>query len=121
MARGQEPCIIMTATYEEIAEARMKEIRRLRQVIRILDDQRADIVIYVFQWILNFDPDFIEKTWADDKNMTDHLRSKFHGLCNRNGGYGSANAVCSFFAQLGAGTREKLAQHILKYIYNQLT
>ena len=119
MARGQKPCIIMTATYEEIAEARMKEIRRLRQVIRTLEDQKADIVRFVFQWIHNFDHDFIGKIWGDEQWLADHFKLKFKGLCNRHGGYGSANAVCSFFAELGADAREKFAQHILEQMGNR--
>ena len=110
----------MTLTYKEIADDRMHEIRRLRQIVREQESQKTKVVSLVFQWIHNFDQEFIEKTWADNKNMADHLRAKFSGLCNRNGGYGSSCAVAYFVSQLSEDNQEKLSQHIIEYIQGVL-
>jgi hypothetical protein len=61
-------------------------------------------------WCTNYHPDFIEKAWADNPNMADHLKGKFSMYLNR---YGSEGAMPIFYLNLDGENRRILENYVL--------
>ncbi len=77
-----------------------------------MNDSEIESVVTTFDWIFNFDSKFIDYVWKDDPNLKEHLKSKFSGFCKLDG-YGSANAVCTFFMSLTLDHKIRLAKYII--------
>ncbi len=70
-------------------------------------------LIAINKWnffIYNFPSDFIERVWADDTSLVNHLKGKFLSAYERHGGYG---CVPAFYAELDNSNRKKLMQWVM--------
>lgn len=61
-------------------------------------------------WCTNYHPDFIERAWADNPRMADHLEGKFSMYYNR---YGSEGAMLIFYLNLDGENRRILENYVM--------
>lgn len=71
-------------------------------------------IIAIQKWnfyCYNFEPNFIEKVWADETLLAAHLRSKFNALYHH---YGAMGVMPAFYAELDNDNKVKLLEYILE-------
>jgi hypothetical protein len=61
----------------------------------------------------NFQPNWIDKVWADDKGMASHLNDKWNAL-NLGNSLGGTNNLLKLFMQLDSSNKN----HLLDWIEN---
>lgn len=61
-------------------------------------------------WCTNYDYDFLEKAWADNPNMMEHLKSKFDYYYDKVGSYG---AMTMFYLNLDDKNRRILEDYVI--------
>ena len=97
--------------FEQIADERMKEIRRLRVIIRNQPDP-LECITAVFN-LLNWCPsDLVDQVWPDDAHLNPHLNQKLRGLCRREDCL-NGNVIARFWAELDEQNRAKLTNWVL--------
>lgn len=74
-----------------------------------IGETNTDITIKTIMYGFNFHHNFIEQCWNDDKNMAQHLRSKFNGIYQHKG---PDAAFFCFFTELSGHHRKKLITFI---------
>lgn len=61
-------------------------------------------------WCANYQPDFIERAWAHDKNLAKHLRGKFDDYYDSVGPYG---VMLKFYLNLSGNNQAILADYVM--------
>lgn len=61
-------------------------------------------------WCANYQPDFIERAWAHDKNLAKHLRGKFDDYYDSVGPYG---VMLKFYLNLSGKNQAILADYVM--------
>lgn len=90
---------------------------RLRNIVResisrVLNEGQSDgfpIEKWNY-WCANYDYDFIDKVWSDNKNMAKHLSDKFDAFYNSVGPYG---VMLKFYLALDSGNKRKLEEYVM--------
>jgi len=70
-------------------------------------------LIAINKWmffVFNFSGDFIDKVWADNPSLVNHLKSKFNSLYNH---YGSYGVIPAFYGELDMNNRMKMMQWVM--------
>ena len=101
----------MNDLYTDTEQEQLQEIKRLRKII---PEIRKLFVQGTFIFTLNFPHNFIEEAWKNNAWMQKHLRDKFTGLCKKDG-YGSPNAILSFYAELDNENTQIFIQYIVDW------
>ena len=74
-------------------------------------DEKSLIAINKWMYfIYNFPYNFIEKVWADDAGLANHLKGKFQSAYDR---YGSYGCVPAFYGELDMNNRKKMMQWVM--------
>ena len=71
-------------------------------------------IIAINKWVFfcnNYPNDFIEKVWADDSNLIEHLKGKFKCLSALYGSYGVMHA---FYGELSWSNRVRLMKWVME-------
>lgn len=91
--------------------------KRLHQIVNesiknVLNEGQSDgnLIEKWNYWCANYYDDFIERAWADDPNMIEHLQSKFDRYYDMVGSYGVMNA---FYLDLDYNNRRILEKFVL--------
>jgi len=63
-----------------------------------------------YYFSMNYPHNFIEKCWADNPSLAQHLRSKFNGLYDTHKSYGVMNA---FYGELSMNNQIKLMEWVM--------
>jgi hypothetical protein len=64
-----------------------------------------------FYFTMNYPDDFIEKVWADEEWLVEHLKGKFRHYYED---YGSHGVLSAFYAALDNGNRIKLLTWVME-------
>lgn len=76
-------------------------------------------IIAINKWVFfcnNYPNDFIEKVWADDSSLIEHLKAKFDYLYKWHGSYGVIHA---FYGELSWTHRVKLMNWVIENFNNE--
>ncbi len=72
-------------------------------------NKRTDINNFAY-FSMNYDHDFIEECWKDDKHMAEHFRSKFTGYYKE---YGCMGVMFAFYCGMSESHQQTLETYIL--------
>lgn len=83
---------------------------RNRRGGRLYESAGGGIIEKWNYWCTNYHYDFIEKAWADDKVMAEHLKSKFLNYYDSVGPYG---VMVKFYLNLDSTNRAILEDYVM--------
>lgn len=78
-----------------------------------MTENMKSAAIAINKWVffaMNYPHDFIEKVWADNKNLAQHLRAKFNHYHET---YGSRAVMNTFYCELDGNNKRKLMAWVL--------
>ncbi len=101
----------MSDLYTDTEREQLQEIKRLRKFI---PEVREIFVEAAFKFTLHFPHNFIEEAWKNNPWLQKHLCDKFTSLCRKDG-YGSPNAVISFYSELDHQNRITFIKYIVDW------
>lgn len=90
--------------------------RKLNGIIReatkkVLNERASMSPIRIWNyWCTNFTYDFIDRAWADDKILAEHLKKKFDYYYNKVGSFG---VMTKFYLELDSTNQKILEEYVL--------